>query len=1050
MTPLAALVLKGVGYLEPDGTPSEGLVLPGRERLSAGDGARVAPLMSSNQGGLGAEAVFKVGTAPVIVFKSSDGTSDLETEWHRLAWNFGVAPLLWVTTPQYVRIYNAYQPPEAFGHKTPLLGEFPLSVDIETALSQVGAVCGRRHVAMGGFWRSEFARPVDRRSRIDNILLHELTALLRDLVRRGVRSALAQKLVGRCIFFQYLVHRGYVLDTELEARFGGSRLHSILQNLDNTYALFRWIRTTFNGDLFPIEDEAAEREQLGHSATLLTPLSDFFGHFNISDKQGRLFPFRFDAIPVELISSIYEKFVHMADTDGEQKLGVHYTPINLVDLVLDPVFESLAPSARILDPACGSGVFLVESLRRLVWLRSREMPLTRDLVRDTLMCQIRGVDISPAALSVAAFSLYLALLELDPAPPRGLDALDCLKFEPLHNRVLFPTSTFNPHLSTRLDDSGLLGETRFDAIVGNPPWTHDPKAKHADKTLAKREREATARGEDSEQVEAEPERRSGITYARRAGVPLPPRSNDWAFLWRCLDFSNPDTRLALVMKATPFFSLERGAAERRDQLFRAFPNVSLVNLAQLRLSRLFQEYEAEQGEAKAAAGPALLFFSNCLPVDAGTVTVINLPWTPTFQNTGIFELPADPAKGMRLTLLATRPELLKTAAYGEERDSWFLERLARNKRTVTFAAMLSEFGLPAGQGYQPGSKYSADHLRGLPLLTTRDFRAMRVERNLPQFEAYRAYRAYSRERYAGPLVILPEGGLTAALERGRYTAAFDKRDVVYNESFIGVSYAGVGETFARAFSAVMNSSLIAYQLAFIGCTLGIKQTKVERVDLDNVRLPRLDLLSSAELKQLVDIEGELATTSAPSSVLNRLDLLVYEICGLVPAERALLGDAVRRARAVIFETHNDRASMDIAPTDTEIMAYARNLCQAFNEYADDPNDLALIPQYYAPASNDMVVIRFSLSRRYAEISNPISASLSEVAPENLSAALGGSELPYLKALRSLRLYVQDTLIVAKPARYRCFTPAAAWTDGDRVLADLMQPVESVDFGGAIA
>jgi hypothetical protein len=64
--------------------------------------------------------------------------------------------------------------------------------------------------------------------------------------------------------------------------------------------------------------------------------------------------------------------------------------------------------------------------------------------------------------------------------------------------------------------------------------------------------------------------------------------------------------------------------------------------------------------------------------------------------------------------------------------------------------------------------------------------------------------------------------------------------------------------------------------------------------------------------------------------------------------------------------------------------------------------------------------------------------------------LGGPELPYLKPLRSLRLYVGDRLIVAKPARYRCFSPAAAWSDGDRVLADLMHPSDAGALGGAAA
>ncbi len=1037
MSPFVTKILQETGYLDGDGLPADGLIFPGSNQLSASDGARVAPLLSKERSALAADAVFKVGSSPVIIFKSSDApaSDEAEAEWHRLAWNFGVAPLLWVTTPQYVRIYNAYQPPESYSKESPLLGEFAIDAGVEKVFGELARVCGRRHVAMGGFWRSAFARKIDRRARIDNVLLRELTALLKALVGKGVRPPLAQKLVGRCIFFQYLAHRGYVADSELLTRFGGAGLSAILTDLDLTYTLFRWIRETFNGDLFPIEKESEERDQLGPDATKLTPLSDFFGHFNITDRQGRLFPFRFDAIPVELISSIYEKFVHMADTDGETKLGVHYTPINLVDLALDPVFEGLSPTSRVLDPACGSGVFLVESLRRLVWLQSQETALTRDLIREVLLQQIRGVDISPAALSVAAFSLYLALLELDPAPPHGLDALDCLKFVPLHGRVLYPTSTFDPDLVQKFAASNGGSPMLFDAIVGNPPWTHDPVAKAADAELVKEQRLS---GVSSLQEEEEPARRSGVTYARLAGVPLPRRSNDWAFLWRCRDFSHADTRVALVMKATPFFSLEKGAAARRTRLLRTFPNVSMVNLAQLRLSRLFQEYEAEQGAAKAAAGPALLFFSNCLPVDPDSVTVINIPWTPTFQNSGIFELPADPAKGISIDLLDRRPELLKAAAYGEDRDVWFLEKLSRNKRLTTLAAFIANAGLTAGQGFQPGSAYPADHLKGLLQITAKNFRALHIDGDLVPFEALRAYRPYGRERYEGPLVLMPEGGLTVALERGRYAAAFDERDLLYNESFIGISFRGARRDFAHALTAILNSSFVAYQLAFIGCTLGIKQTKVERVDLDNLWIPRLDRLEPDILSQLVEVERDLA--SAPSDVLlARLDSLVSKACGFHEAEEALLGDAIARARAVIFETSDDRLPMDAAPESHEIKTYAADVCAAFNEFAEEEDDLALAPECYSPAANDLIALRFTLTTKSAAPARQIlPAALAEVAPVALSAAFGGPDLPYLKALQSLRLYVGKALIVVKPARYRCFSRAAALSDGDRVLSDIMQ------------
>ena len=144
---------------------------------------------------------------------------------------------------------------------------------------------------MGSFWRSELARNIDRKLRVDNVLLGELGHLLTALMQGGLHPQLAQKLVGRCIFFQYLLHRGYLTEGELLKHFGAPTLDSILADLDRTYGVFSWIRTTFNGDLFPIEDEANEREQLGNSAKLLQPLSDFFGHFNIKDGQGDFFRF---------------------------------------------------------------------------------------------------------------------------------------------------------------------------------------------------------------------------------------------------------------------------------------------------------------------------------------------------------------------------------------------------------------------------------------------------------------------------------------------------------------------------------------------------------------------------------------------------------------------------------------------------------------------------------------------------------------------------------------------------------------------------------------
>lgn len=1051
MTPDALRVLAAAGYVTNEGTPSEGLVLRADALRNSSDAARLAPLMSNERGGLGADAVFRVGTSPAIIFKSAETSGDDELEWHRLAWNAGAAPLLWVTTPQYVRLYNAYQPPKEYDPRTALLKEFPLGQATTEALRELQNICGRRHVAMGSFWRSELARPIDRRSRIDNVLLFELEHLLRKLVAQGIRPALAQKLVGRCIFFQYLVHRGYIAEEELERRFGASDLSGILTTLEWTYGLFRWLRRTFNGDLFPIEDESSEREQLQHDAQLLTPLADFFGRFNVSDRQGRFFPFRFDAIPVELISSIYEKFVHMSETDGVPLRGVHYTPINLVDLVLDPVFEGLPASAKVFDPACGSGVFLVESLRRLVWLRTQNEPLTRELVRSVLMKQVRGADISPAALSVAAFSLYLALLELDPSPPSGLDALDCLKFDPLGNRVLYARSAFDPGLTDAI--AKVDGASRFDAIVGNPPWTYSSEEKQADRALARggcddnsgRLPQDVADAELAGSTDDDVSQRSGTTYARLAKLPVPPRSTDWPFLWRCRDLRHDETRIALVMKATPFFSLEPKTSAARDALLRAFPNVGLVNLSQLRTSRLFQEYEDEapgRRKKKRAAGPAMLFFSNCLPVNARSVTTINLPWTASFQRTGVFELPAEPPKVVPLDIAAQEPALLKASFFGTERDVWFLERLAHNESAIRLVDWLREMKLPAGQGYQVGSKMPSGRLMGLPIVTAAAFQSPRLPFDLDRFTAQRVHRARDPDIYRGPLVLLPEGKLTVAAVPGRYAAIFDHRDLAYNESFMGVSFREHGEMLAKAFAAIMNSALVAHQIAFMGGTVGVKQTKVELADLERIRVPRLERASAETIASLAEIADVLAAEPnlrAVEASLRQLDEVVASAICLSEPDRELLSDSDRRARAIFFETPGARQPMEVPPTSGEIGAYAENLCTAFNAFATDAEDLVLVPDRYSPLRDDLLVIRLHLTERGSALTPDFrAAGLAELGDAPLDA-LGGTEMPYLKPAKSLRLYTETAVYMLKPAHYRHFSPAAGQSDGDRIIADLMEP-----------
>ena len=197
-------------------------------------------------------------------------------------------------------------------------------------------------------------------------------------------------------------------------------------------------------------------------------LSDFVaGEIEIASGQRSLWPmYSFDVLPLEFISSVYEEFLN----EDQYELSAYYTPPHLVDFVLDGVLSwgSDEWDLRILDPCCGSGIFLVKAFQRLVqrWRNAHpdQEPRVDDL-RGLLENNLFGVDDSEDAIRVASFSLCLALC----------DAID-----PKHywKRTIFP-----PLRNVRLIKSDFFAEDRrdfstaenddartWDLVVGNAPW----------------------------------------------------------------------------------------------------------------------------------------------------------------------------------------------------------------------------------------------------------------------------------------------------------------------------------------------------------------------------------------------------------------------------------------------------------------------------------------------------------------------------------------------------------------------------------------------------
>ena len=207
------------------------------------------------------------------------------------------------------------------------------------------------------------ASSVDLRGSVDSQLLADLAWLEARLVNGWLKRDSTQALIGQAIFTQYLVDRRIVTTDRLEQIYDVTSLPAALRMPEAAAQLFGWLRDVFNGDMFPgvLATEKLPRDSL-------CQIADFLEATNIETWQGSLFPYQFDVIPVELVSSIYEQFVHADNqvvgskavtgdassnaTSEASALGIHYTRLPVVQLVLYEVMNGLTGKETVLDLTC--------------------------------------------------------------------------------------------------------------------------------------------------------------------------------------------------------------------------------------------------------------------------------------------------------------------------------------------------------------------------------------------------------------------------------------------------------------------------------------------------------------------------------------------------------------------------------------------------------------------------------------------------------------------------------------------------------------------------
>ncbi|MDZ4670685.1 MAG: N-6 DNA methylase, partial [Phototrophicales bacterium] len=273
-----------------------------------------------------------------------------------------------------------------------------------------------------------------------------------------------QRLIDRLIFIRSMEDRGIEGDTlQSLTRLAKSQKQNLYTQLQTR---FGDLDKQYNSNIFAFSD--LDHLKFSDMVLLDSIITGLYGNQTTVE-------YDFNAISADVLGAVYEQYLSFKaqDPHGEQTAkshkrksqGIYYTPQFIVRyIVQNTLGEALQNGSdplkiRVLDPACGSGSFLIEAFDYLDrWITNSHPDMPESARRDhILQHNLYGVDLDEQAVEVTRLNLLLRAAYAR----RLLPPLTHIR----HGDSLIATN-FDYH--TAFDDVFAAGG--FDVVVGNPPY----------------------------------------------------------------------------------------------------------------------------------------------------------------------------------------------------------------------------------------------------------------------------------------------------------------------------------------------------------------------------------------------------------------------------------------------------------------------------------------------------------------------------------------------------------------------------------------------------
>jgi type I restriction-modification system DNA methylase subunit len=415
----------------------------------------------------------------------------------RYAWHLKVE---WVVLTNFkeVRLYNSYYRKPADGLRLQLrFPQFASELDKLWILSLASVQAGEL---------DKIERKAERKN-IDEAVLEDLLEIRRllsdnisssnnSLSIRTVRENV-QKIMDRLIVIRVAEDKGLIgfesLRKELESWKNRGLPTPFMRSLKS---LFRDFDDTYNTKLF----EPHMCEDLLIENKIIETVIDI------------LYQYNFDLISADVLGAIYEDYLGhvlqettsgdvqiIESSEARKKEGIYYTPTHLVEYVVNETLGEILAECKspddvakikILDPACGSGSFLIKAFDLIKeWYENYNSKLTSndgsldshlqkvtDIERKILADNLFGVDIDQEAAEIAAVNLMLKAIRRGEKLPQILGQ-NIRVGNSLVNGSEEGFNRLSPEAREGLrpfkweqEFQEILVSGGFDVVVGNPPY----------------------------------------------------------------------------------------------------------------------------------------------------------------------------------------------------------------------------------------------------------------------------------------------------------------------------------------------------------------------------------------------------------------------------------------------------------------------------------------------------------------------------------------------------------------------------------------------------